>query len=224
MPFTQSQKTKSQEPLQRICSSPVGASAGKKKKRANAPTIAQIVEIIFAFIIWKFMVWKLRMQDCPAPSLLLFNPFIQNVLVWVCSIIYCKGKCFCQSGAARINRNSLHRDISSEIRFFLVKYNSVHNLNIYSLKIIASLAYRITPWWSLIAFLAQKFTSVLNPWKFTLNILIRPIAKGAVCYDLILHNVVWFDYGCKGKHNFYISKKFFTFYRKFMLLLSENFG
>lgn len=51
MPFTQSQKTKSHEPLQRTCSSPVGASAGKKKKRASAPTIAQIVVIIFDFIM-----------------------------------------------------------------------------------------------------------------------------------------------------------------------------
>ena len=46
---------------------------------------------------------SLKIYGCrtnPAPSLLLFNPFIQNVLVWVCSILYCKGKCFCQSGAA----------------------------------------------------------------------------------------------------------------------------
>ena len=58
MPFEQSQKTKSHEPLQRICSSPVGASAGIKTKRANAPMIAQIMVIIFDFIIWKFIAWK----------------------------------------------------------------------------------------------------------------------------------------------------------------------
>ena len=58
MPFTQSQKTKSHEPLQRSCSSPVGASAGRKTKRASAPMIAQIMVIIFDFIIWKFIVWK----------------------------------------------------------------------------------------------------------------------------------------------------------------------
>ena len=58
MPLEQSQKTKSHEPLQRICSSPVGASAGIKTKIANAPMIAQIMVIIFDFIIWKFMVWK----------------------------------------------------------------------------------------------------------------------------------------------------------------------
>lgn len=51
MPFTQSQKTKSHEPLQRSCPNAVGASAGIKTKRASAPTIAQIVVIIFAFII-----------------------------------------------------------------------------------------------------------------------------------------------------------------------------
>lgn len=50
MPFAQSKKTKSQEPLQRICSPMVGASAGRKT-RASAPTIAQIVMIIFDFII-----------------------------------------------------------------------------------------------------------------------------------------------------------------------------
>ena len=81
---------------------------------------------------------SLKIYGCrtnPAPSLLLFNPFIQNVLVWVCSILYCKGKCFCQSGAAWIKRNSIHIDIPSEICLFLVKYNSVHSLKIYSLKI-----------------------------------------------------------------------------------------
>ena len=51
MHFAQSKKTKSQEPLQRIWSPPVGASAGIKTKRANAPMIAQIVVIIYAFII-----------------------------------------------------------------------------------------------------------------------------------------------------------------------------
>lgn len=50
MPFAQSKKTKSQEPLQMICSPMVDASAGRKT-RANAPTIAQIVMITFAFII-----------------------------------------------------------------------------------------------------------------------------------------------------------------------------
>ena len=50
MPFAQRQKTKSQEPLQMICRPTVGASAGIKT-RASAPTIAQIVMIIFAFII-----------------------------------------------------------------------------------------------------------------------------------------------------------------------------
>ena len=50
MPFAQSKKTKSQEPLQRICSPMVDASAGIKT-RAIAPTIAQIVVIIFDFII-----------------------------------------------------------------------------------------------------------------------------------------------------------------------------
>ena len=58
MPFEQSQKTTSHEPLQRSCSSPVGASAGIKTKRASAPMIAQIMVIIFDFIIWKFIVWK----------------------------------------------------------------------------------------------------------------------------------------------------------------------
>ena len=57
MPFAQSKKTKSQEPLQRIWSPMVDASAGRMK-RASAPTIAQIVVIIFAFIIWKFIAWK----------------------------------------------------------------------------------------------------------------------------------------------------------------------
>ena len=50
MPFAQSKKTKSQEPLQRICSPMVDASAGRKT-RASAPTIAQIVVIVFDFII-----------------------------------------------------------------------------------------------------------------------------------------------------------------------------
>ena len=50
MPFAQSKKTKSHEPLQRIWSPMVDASAGRKT-RASAPTIAQIVLIIFAFII-----------------------------------------------------------------------------------------------------------------------------------------------------------------------------
>lgn len=50
MPFTQSQKTNIHEPLQGICSATVGASAGRKTNRASAPTIAQIVVIIFAFI------------------------------------------------------------------------------------------------------------------------------------------------------------------------------
>lgn len=50
MHFAQSKKTKSQEPLQRICSPKVDASAGIKT-RASAPTIAQIVVIIFDFII-----------------------------------------------------------------------------------------------------------------------------------------------------------------------------
>lgn len=50
MPFAQSKKTKSQEPLQRICSPMVDASAGRTK-RASAPMIAQIVVIIFDFII-----------------------------------------------------------------------------------------------------------------------------------------------------------------------------
>ena len=58
MPFAQSQRTKSQEPLQRICSSPVGASAGIKTKRANAPMIAQMMVIIFDFMVWKFIAWK----------------------------------------------------------------------------------------------------------------------------------------------------------------------
>lgn len=51
MPFAQSQKIKSHEPLQRICVPEVDASAGNKTKRASAPTIAQILVIIFAFII-----------------------------------------------------------------------------------------------------------------------------------------------------------------------------
>ena len=55
VPFEQSQKTKSHEPLQRICSPTVGASAGRKT-RASAPMIAQIMVIIFDFIIWKFIV------------------------------------------------------------------------------------------------------------------------------------------------------------------------
>ena len=57
MPFAQSKKTKSHEPLQMICSPTVDASAGRKT-RASAPTTAQIVVIIFAFIIWKFIAWK----------------------------------------------------------------------------------------------------------------------------------------------------------------------
>ena len=80
-------------------------------------------------------IYGLKIYGCriaPAPSLLLFNPFIQNVLIWVCSVLYCKGECFRQSGAAWIKRNSLHRDIPSEICLFLVKYNSVHSLKIYS--------------------------------------------------------------------------------------------
>lgn len=50
MTFAQSKKTKSQEPLQRICSPTVDASAGIKT-RASAPMIAQIVLITFAFIV-----------------------------------------------------------------------------------------------------------------------------------------------------------------------------
>ena len=49
MPFAQSKKTKSHEPLQRIWSPMVDASAGRKT-RASAPMIAQIVLTIFAFI------------------------------------------------------------------------------------------------------------------------------------------------------------------------------
>ena len=50
MPFAQSKKTISQEPLQMIWSPMVDASAGRKT-RASAPMIAQIVVIIFDFII-----------------------------------------------------------------------------------------------------------------------------------------------------------------------------
>ena len=75
MPFEQSQKTKSHEPLQRSCSSPVGASAGIKTKRASAPMIAQIMVIIFDFIIWKFIVWKFIVKfDENLPIVLQVHP------------------------------------------------------------------------------------------------------------------------------------------------------
>ena len=102
MPFAQSQKTKSQEPLQRICSSPVGASAGIKTKSANAPMIAQIVVIIFDFIIWKFMVWKFivkfdenspivpRLHPCREILFLLLLSLFRNR--WKFGILICHWK------------------------------------------------------------------------------------------------------------------------------------
>ena len=177
-------------------------------------------------MLFDLKIYSLKIYGCrivPAPLLLLFNPFIQNVLVWVCSVLYCKGKCFCQSGAAWIKRNSLHRDIPSEICLFLVKYNSVHSLKItvwlwkIHIWIVDCVPESAGCYNNRFCIYAHSDTTEKAEWfhLFTawsrekiinLTISVPPKVFGKFLILLFCHCCLCFDYDCKGTYKNWISK------------------